>query len=70
MQQGVEIKIANMKLTIMLSLIMVFIINLFTVARMGMNKEKITTKMKVVNNYYQETALDNTQPNMEATTTI
>lgn len=49
---------------------MVFIINLFTVARMGMNKEKITTKMKVVNNYYQETALDNTQPNMEATTTI
>ena len=70
MQQGVEIKIANMKLTIMLSLIMVFIINLFTVARMGMNKEKITTKMRVVNNYYLETALDNTQPNMEATTTI
>lgn len=70
MQQDAEIKIANMKLTIMLSLIMVFIINLFIVARMAMNKEKIITKMKVVNNYYLETALDNMQPNTEATTTI
>jgi len=59
-----------MKLTIMLSSIMVFIINLFIAARMGMNKEKIITKMKVVNNYYLETALDNMPLNMEATTTI
>jgi len=66
----VEIKIANMKLTIMLSSIMVFIINLFIAVRMEMNKEKIITKMKVVNNYYLETALDNTPPNTVATTTI
>jgi hypothetical protein len=59
-----------MKLTTMLSSIMVFIINLFIAARMGMNKERIITKMKVVNNYYLETALDNMPLNMEATTTI
>ena len=35
-----------------------------------MNKERIITKMKVVNNYYLETALDNMPLNMEATTTI